>query len=343
MVNRRLRLWLSAIAATTFLVLVVGGITRLTHSGLSIVDWQPLVGVIPPINESQWNQSFERYQQFPEYRQLRPSMTLADYKQIFFWEYLHRLLARVIGLVFLVPFAFFYLTGALTAKFTRRALALLGLGAIQGLIGWLMVKSGLSDRPSVSHYRLAIHLLVAMAIFGMCVWLVRDLNADSAREPVSALARRRTSQGLLAIGGLLAVQIVWGAFVAGLKAGFMFNTFPLMGDSLVPIKYWTLTPIVLNLVQHPAGVQWMHRLLGTILLLAAGLLYVRVRQLQMDRSSQILIAALLSSIAAQYALGVGTLLLLVPTELAVAHQAMAMLIAGLWAGAMHHVRRLTVA
>ena len=339
-VNRKLRLWLAAVAATTFLVLVVGGITRLTHSGLSIVDWQPLVGVIPPLTESQWIQSFERYQQFPEYRQLRPYMTLAEYKQIFFWEYLHRVLARVIGLVFLVPFAFFYLTGALTAPFTRRVLALFGLGAIQGLIGWLMVKSGLIDLPSVSHYRLAIHLLVAMAIFGMCVWLVRDLRVGPVRVTVPALARRRTSQGLLAIGGVLAAQIVWGAFVAGLKAGFMFNTFPLMGDALVPIKYWTLTPIVLNLVQHPAGVQWMHRLLGTILLAAAGLLYVRVRRLQMDLTSRILIAGLLSTIAAQYVLGVGTLLLLVPIELAVAHQAMAMLIAGLWSAALHHVRHL---
>ena len=338
--RRQLRLWLAAVAATTFLVLVVGGITRLTHSGLSIVDWQPLVGIIPPLNESQWLESFERYQQYPEYRQLRPTMTLGEYKQIFFWEYLHRALARLIGLVFVVPLAFFFLTGALTALFARRALALFGLGAIQGMVGWLMVRTGLVDLPSVSHYRLAIHLLVAMAIFGLCIWLIRDLSLGPTHERVPAALRRRTSQGLLVIGCLLGLQIAWGAFVAGLKAGFMFNTFPLMDGSLAPITYWTLTPSVLNLVQHPAGVQWMHRLLGTVLVAAACVLYFYARRTPADRSSRAWIGALLAAIAGQYALGVLTLLWLVPIALAEAHQAMAMVIAGLWAAAMHHVRHL---
>ena len=341
--RRQLRLWLAAIAATTFLVLVVGGITRLTHSGLSIVDWQPLVGVIPPLNQSQWAQSFERYQQFPEYQQLRPSMTLAEYKQIFFWEYLHRVLARLVGLVFLVPFAFFHFSGALTPPLARRALALFGLGAIQGIAGWVMVASGLVDRPSVSHYRLAVHLLVAMTIFGLCTWLICDLRVGLARAPVPAVARRRASQGLLAVGCLLGVQIAWGAFVAGLKAGFVFNTFPLMGGSLVPTTYWTLSPVALNLVHHVAGVQWMHRVLGTLLVIAAGLLFVTLRQMKMDRTTTLLSGALLASIAAQYGLGVLTLLRLVRLELAAAHQAMAMAMVGLWAVAMHHVRHLRAA
>lgn len=336
--RRRLRLWFVAIAATTFLVLIVGGITRLTHSGLSMVDWQPLVGVIPPLNESHCVRSFERYQQFPEYRQLRPEMTLAEYKQIFFWEYLHRALARLIGFVFLVPFAFLYFTGAITAPFARRALALFGLGAVQGLIGWLMVRSGLVDVPSVSHYRLALHLIVAMAIFGVCIWLIRDLSDGPPLVALPPSGRKRMSRILIAVGGLLVLQIVWGAFVAGLEAGFMFNTFPLMGGTLAPIAYWTLSPTVLNFLQHPAGVQWMHRLLGTALVIAACILHVRVRQSTKDRRSRVLSGALLAAIAAQYGLGVLTLLRLVPLELAVAHQATAMIIVGLWAAAMHHAR-----
>ena len=308
-----------------------------------MVDWEPLVGIIPPLNESQWLQSFERYQQFPEFRQRRPDMTLTEYKHIFFWEYLHRVLARVIGLVFLVPYAFLHITGAITAPFARRALALFGLGAMQGLIGWLMVRSGLVDLPSVSHYRLAIHLVVAMAIFAFCIWLIRDLS--DGPEPVSdsTSARRRTSTILLAIGCLIGLQIVWGAFVAGLRAGFMFNTFPLMDGALVPIRYWILTPTVLNLFEHPSGVQWMHRLLGTLLLVAVFVFCVYARRTSMDRTSRILSAALLSAVTAQYLLGVLTLVRLVPLELAVAHQAMAMVIVGVWAAAMHHARRRHIA
>jgi cytochrome c oxidase assembly protein subunit 15 len=337
--RRRLRIWLSSIVATTVLVLVVGGITRLTHSGLSIVDWQPLIGVIPPLNQSQWQESFERYQQFPEYRQLRPNMTLAEYKQIFFWEYLHRVLARLIGVVFLVPFAFFYVTGALTAPLARRTLALFGLGALQGVAGWVMVRSGLIDRPSVSHYRLAVHLLLAMTLVGLCVWLIRDLSVGPMRATAPAMARRRASQGLFAVGCLLALQIAWGAFVAGMKAGFVFNTFPLMGGALVPTAYWTLTPVALNLVQHLAGVQWMHRVLGTLLLMVAGAQFFMVRHLKMERTTTAWCAALLAAIAAQYGLGVLTLLKLVPLPLALAHQALAAVIVGIWTCALHHVRR----
>jgi heme a synthase len=184
-------------------------------------------------------------------------------------------------------------------------------------------------------------LLVAMTIFGLCVWLIRDLSIAPARVPARAVLRRRASHGLLAVGCLRGLQIVWGAFVAGMKAGFVFSTFPLMGGSIVPTAYWTLTPAVLNLVQHPAGVQWMHRLLGTVLVVAACVLYLHVRRI--DRTSRVFGGALLLAIAAQYVLGVLTLLRLVPVELAVTHQAMAMAIVGLWVGAMHHVRHLHAA
>lgn len=341
--RRRLRIWLATIAATTFLTVVVGGVTRLTQSGLSIVDWRPLVGIVPPLGQPQWVENFERYQQFPEYRLLRPSMTLAEYKRIFFWEYLHRALARLVGLVLLVPFAFFVRSGTLTRPLVRRVLALFGLGAMQGVVGWLMVQSGLVDRPSVSHYRLAVHLMLALSIFGLCIWLIRDLSLRATPTLASAVARRRTSQILIAVGCLLALQIVWGALIAGLKAGRMFNTFPLMGGTLVPVTYWTSSPAALSLVQDPAGVQWVHRLLGTVLVVAAFVLCLRVRQMKMDRTSRGLSAALLLAIAAQYALGALTLIRFVPIGFAAAHQMMAMAIVGLWVWAIHHVRHFGVA
>lgn len=336
--RRRLSIWLGTIAAATALVVVVGGITRLTHSGLSIVDWRPVVGIVPPLNESEWAESFARYRQFPEYRQLRPHMTMAEYQRIYYWEYLHRLAARMIGLVFLIPFAFFYVSGALTRPITRRVLVLFVLGGVQGVAGWLMVRSGLIDRPSVSHYRLALHLALALAIFGFCVWLIRDLSVDTTRIAApAAAAGRRTRQILTVVGGLLGAQIVWGAFVAGLKAGFVFNTFPLMGGTLLPAASWT-GPAALAFIQDPSGVQWMHRVLGTVLLAAALALRVHARRRKIGRAGERFCGALFWMIAAQYLLGVLTLIYVVPIGLAVAHQAMAVAIVGLWVCAMHHVR-----
>lgn len=339
--RRRLQAWLTAIAATTLLVLVVGGVTRLTHSGLSIVDWRPLIGAIPPLNQADWVESFERYQQFPEYRQLRPQMTLADYKQIFFWEYLHRLLARLIGLVFLIPFVYFSLTGSLRRPMVYGLLALFGLGSMQGVAGWLMVHSGLIDRPSVSHFRLAVHLVLALAIIGLCIWLIREL-APPPRTCVTATAKRRSTRALYVVGALLGLQIVWGAFVAGLKAGYVFTTFPLMGGTLAPIASWTLRPVALNFVQEPSAVQWTHRLLGTALVIAAYVLQARIRRMEMDRTSRRLGVALLWAVAAQYALGVWTLVYIMPIGVALAHQTMAAVIVSLWVYMVHHVRHLEI-
>jgi cytochrome c oxidase assembly protein subunit 15 len=336
--RRRLRIWLWAVASMVFAVLVVGGVTRLTHSGLSMVDWQPLVGVVPPLNEAQWAESFARYQQFPEYRQLRGATTLADYKFIFFWEYLHRLLARLIGVVVLGPLIVFWRSGALTRPLAVRVLALLGLGAMQGLLGWLMVRSGLVDRPSVSHYRLAAHLSLALVILGWCVWLMRDLSLGPVRARATAAGRRRTGLGLRIVGVLLALQIVYGALVAGLKAGFLLNTFPLMAGGLVPPAFLASGLAPVDLVQDPAAVQWVHRLLGTVLAAAVVVLFLRVRREHVDRTSRRLTAALLAAIAAQYLLGVLTLIHLVPLGLAAAHQAMAAVIVALWVAAVHHVR-----
>ena len=338
--RRALRLWFWSIAAMTLAVLVVGGITRLTQSGLSIVDWKPVMGVVPPVGEAAWQETFDRYRQFPEYLELRRNMTLGEFKVIFFWEYLHRLVARLIGVVFLVPFAIFWLRGQLSGPLLRRSLALFALGALQGLMGWLMVKSGLVDRPSVSHYRLAAHLGLAFVIFGSAVWLARELSVDSVRRRVSRRARLLMRNGLAAIGVLLALQVLWGAFVAGLKAGLIFNTFPLMAGALVPPNLLPLSPALLNFVQHPTAVQWTHRVLGTLLLIAVAALYVRVRQVGADGLSGRLNDTLFVLVAAQYLLGVLALLYMVPVALGVIHQATAMIIAGVWVVWFHHCQRV---
>jgi heme a synthase len=336
--RRALRIWLWSIAGMTFAVLIVGGITRLTQSGLSMVDWQPVMGVIPPLGEAQWQAAFDQYRQFPEYQQLRQGMTLSEFKFIFFWEYFHRLLARTIGLVFLVPFVFFWVRGYLSRPLVRRGLLLFGLGAAQGLMGWLMVKSGLVDRPSVSHYRLAAHLSLAFIIFGFAVWLARELRIGVARAALRPDARRTMLRGLALVGGLLALQIVWGAFVAGLKAGYYYNTFPLMGGRLVPEHLLWLEPAFRNFVENPIAVQWAHRVLGTVLGLVAAGFFVQVARGGADAASRRFNAALFALIVVQYALGVLTLIHHVPVSLGVAHQAMAMVIAGVWIAWLHHLR-----
>jgi cytochrome c oxidase assembly protein subunit 15 len=336
--RHRLRLWLWTLAALTLAVLVVGGITRLTRSGLSIVEWQPVTGVLPPLDHEHWVAAFERYQQFPEYRQLRRGMTLGEFQRIFLWEYAHRLLARLIGVVFLVPFLVFWRAGYFTPGLARRALALFALGGLQGALGWAMVKSGLIDRPSVSHYRLAAHLVVAVLIIGYAVWLARDLAPAGPRPPLDAAARRVVRRSLTMTGAILAAQIVWGAFVAGLKAGFLFNTFPLMGGQVLPPGGLALEPRLLNLVANQATVQWLHRVLGTLLLAAIGFFAVRARRVP-DATLRRLAWTLLSLAIAQYGLGIVTLVFRLPLAAAAAHQALAVVLAAVWVAALHRAVR----
>jgi heme a synthase len=333
--RRPLRIWFWSIAAMTFTVMVIGGITRLTMSGLSIVDWKPLMGVIPPLNDAQWQHTFDLYRQFPEYQTWRRGMTLPEFKFIFFWEYLHRLSARAIGLVFLVPFVVFWLRGRLPPPLLKRSLLLFALGAGQGVLGWLMVKSGLVDRPSVSHFRLAAHLGLAFLIFGGAVWLARDLSAR-VRAAIAPLERRLMLRGLGLVGALLAVQVVWGAFVAGLRAGKYYPTFPLMGGRLVPAEL-RLDALLEQLVSSPIGAQWLHRVLGTLLLLAVAGTFLLFRARVADAVSRRYNVALAALIVVQYGLGVATLLYLVPVSLGVIHQATAMVLFGVWLAWLHHV------
>ena len=334
--RRHLRIWLWTGAALTAATLVIGGITRLTESGLSIVDWNPIVGAIPPLSDEDWHEAFGRYQHYPEYVKLRPDMTLSEFKTIYFWEYLHRMMGRLIGMVFLVPFIWFWMRGYFTRPLLRRVLALFALGGLQGLMGWYMVRSGLVDRPDVSHYRLAAHLLLAMAIFGACIWFANDLLPDP-RETLRPESRRFMLRALGGLGLLLVVQIFWGALVAGLKAGFVYGTFPLMDGSLLPPNGWWQEPWPVNLVENMATVQWVHRVLATVLLASALAFAIAMRRSHERSPLRHWGVALASLIVLQYGLGITTLVTHVKTPIAVAHQLTALLVVGVLLMLLHRI------
>ena len=298
--------WLYLVALMIVAIVVVGGTTRLTHSGLSITEWQPVHGVIPPMNAAEWQDEFARYQQIPEYQQLNRGMTLDQFKGIFWWEWGHRLLARLIGAVVFIPLVFFWVTGRLESRLKPRLVAIFLLGGLQGAVGWWMVASGLEVRTDVSQYRLATHLTLACIILAYVLWVARSL-APSWR-PASAGAR--VVAGLLV--AMAFVQIFLGGLVAGLDAGFTFNTWPLMNGSLVPAGLMDQMPWWRNLFENVATVQFDHRLGAYVLFLAAWLHAWQARS-----PGAWLIAGLVS---AQAALGIATLVNVVPLPLALLHQ-----------------------
>ncbi len=309
--------WLLACAALVFLIVVVGGVTRLTRSGLSIVEWQPLVGALPPLTEAHWQELFAKYRETPEYRLVNFDMTLDGFKTIFWWEYLHRLLGRLVGLVFLVPFLFFLLKRKLDKPLIWKLAGIFVLGGLQGALGWFMVKSGLVDDPRVSHFRLTAHLGVALAIFAAQFWLALQLLGERQG------AFDRLNAALPAIVFLMALT---GGMVAGLRAGYAYNTFPLMNGHLVPPEILTLDPWWQNFFYNMATVQFVHRGFFWLLAVLVPLAWWRHRA---SPSAQILLA----TFAAQAALGIATLLLRVPVALGALHQGGAVL---LLAAALYH-------
>ena len=322
---KHIRLWYLSGAALVFIILVVGGITRLTGSGLSMTDWKPIMGSIPPLTDTQWQEAFDQYKQFPEYNVKNSGMSLTDFQFIFFWEYLHRMLGRLLGIVFLVPFAWFMVSRSFDKKQLIRSILLLSLGLGQGLMGWLMVQSGLIDIPEVSHYRLAAHLLLAFIIFGCCIWFALDLSSK----------RRNVSKGGLKLRSwlnlflfLLLMQVVWGAFTAGLHAGYIYNTFPKMHSFWIPPEILLLEPAILNFFENMSTVQWTHRLLATVLGVMVIAIWARSFSLNFTGNEKKWIIALFVTVLIQYAIGVFTLIYYIPTWLGVFHQAMAMVLFG---------------
>ncbi|MCW3798870.1 COX15/CtaA family protein [Sphingomonas sp. BN140010] len=318
--------WLFGVAALIFVMVVVGGITRLTESGLSITEWKPVSGAIPPLTQAQWLHEFQLYQRIPEYQQINRGMTLAEFKNIFFWEYLHRLLGRVIGLAFALPLLWFWLRKAIPTGYGPRLLFLLFLGGVQGAIGWWMVASGLSERTDVSHVRLAVHLLTALFIFGAIVWTALDLRSPGAAR------RRFPTLGIWAVA-VLALQLMFGAFVAGLDAGYAFNSWPLMGDQLYPTAAPWLDPLLRNFVDNPITVQFVHRWLAFGVLAAAILLARQVKRAGGRRESALVHAL----IGTQILLGIATLLTGVDLHVAVTHQAVAVLLLASFVLASHRL------
>ncbi len=324
--------WLYMVAALIVAMVVVGGITRLTESGLSITQWKPISGIVPPLTQAQWMAEFAHYQRIPEYQQLNRGMTLDGFKAIFFWEYLHRLLGRVIGLAFALPLIWFAVRRQIPRGYGWRLSALLALGGLQGAIGWWMVASGLSVRTDVSHLRLATHLGTALFILGGIVWTARDLDLLAANPMARATALRLAPA--LAIGAL-AVQILLGALTAGLDAGYAFSSWPLMGDAVFPADVPMVAPAWRNAIDNPIVVQFLHRWIAFAAAGALLWLAYRARMRNAPRTA-LAVAAL---VVAQILLGIATLLSGVQIVVAVAHQANAALLLIATVAAAHAVSR----
>ncbi|MCC8361458.1 COX15/CtaA family protein [Salinimicrobium sediminilitoris] len=315
--NKKVVYWLFTGCFLIFVMVVVGGITRLTNSGLSISDYKLITGTIPPLTEEQWVAEFEFYKQFPEYQKLHYHFTLEDFKGIYFWEWLHRLIGRLIGLVFIIPFLYFLFTKQLTKPTIYKSLVLLFLGGFQGFLGWYMVKSGLVDMPAVSHYRLAAHLTTAFVTFAYCFWVAMDLIYPKKKN-INKSFRNLIWVGMI----ILLLQIIWGAFVAGLDAGWIHNFWPWMtgGEWVHETVYIEQNPLWRNFIEGKSGVQFVHRYLAYVVVAIILYIWYRSRNLQLTLPQQRGVQWLVGLVFLQFLLGVLTLIYAVPLWLGVAHQ-----------------------
>ncbi len=314
--------WLLFCCGVLLALVMLGGATRLTESGLSIVDWKPVTGVLPPLDDAAWQTEFARYQSSPQYTKVNHGMSLAEFKTIFWYEWGHRLLARLLGLIFALPLLWYWLRGTVTPRLRWPLIGILCLGAAQGYMGWFMVKSGLVDIPRVSHFRLAAHLSLALVIFAAMFALALKLL-----WPRHAQARPLTG-ALRALIGLLALTIIFGAFVAGMRAGLMFNTFPMMGEHWIAPGVLAFEPWWRNFLENPVMVQFVHRCLAlTTLVLCLGLWW-HLRAVDLERSQRLALNALAAMVLVQVGLGIATLLLHVPVWLGTLHQGGAVLLLG---------------
>jgi cytochrome c oxidase assembly protein subunit 15 len=322
--NRAIAIWLLVVCALIFSMVVLGGVTRLTRSGLSMVDWNPIMGVVPPLSTKQWQETFDRYQQFPEYKKVNEGMTLSQFKSIFWFEYAHRLLGRTIGLAFLVPFLVFLVRRKIPRSLTPQLITMFVLGGLQGLLGWYMVKSGLVNHPRVSQYRLTAHLSAAILIYGYILWVALGLLLPKpASEPERAPRLRRLSLALFAV---ICIMIISGGFVAGTHAGYGFNTFPTMNGFWIPPALYSEVPWWLNWFENHTTIQFNHRLIAWILIFSVPAFWFLARSKISDRITRMGVHALLAALALQVTLGITTLLLAVPVPIAAMHQAGALIV-----------------
>ncbi|MBX3497638.1 MAG: COX15/CtaA family protein [Parvibaculum sp.] len=328
--HRAIAIWLAAVAALVFIMVVVGGLTRLTESGLSITEWKPVTGALPPMSEEHWQAEFDLYRQIPQYQLINKGMSLAEFKTIYWWEWSHRFLGRLIGLAFFMPFVWFLVTRRVERALLPRLVGLFVLGGMQGVLGWWMVMSGLTERTEVSQYRLAAHLGLATLIYMALVWTVFDLQRGKATRALGGIAR-----AALALVIFVFLQTILGAFVAGLRAGAVYNTWPLMDGAWLPDGLMRMSPLWHNFFENHLTVQFQHRIAAYLLLLAALWHWFAARRTAAADSAGLLLLA----IVMQALLGIWTVLWAVPIPLGAAHQAGALIVLTLALAHAHRVMR----
>ena len=336
--NRPVILWLLTGCLLIFIMVVVGGITRLTNSGLSMTDWHLVTDTFPPTTEEKWHQAFEDYKQYPEYKLInsQKDFTLDDYKFIYFWEWFHRFIGRVIGLVFVIPFVYFLIQKKLSSETIKKCLFLFGLGALQAFFGWYMVKSGLIDNPDVSHFRLSLHLTTAFITFAATLWVALDLIYPDRRPAIANL--RKLMMGTLAV---LLLQIIWGGFVAGLNAGLIHNHWPMMSDGqfLHDSVFLERETWYAALTEGKSGVQFVHRMLAYVVVFMVLFTFAKSRKTTLDTTTQKGFSVMVALLGLQFGLGVYTLLAGVPLWLGLAHQIGAFFLLSSVTFALHRVSK----
>ena len=336
--NKSVIIWLLSGCVLLFIMVMVGGITRLTNSGLSMTDWHLVTDTFPPLSEEKWVNAFEEYKKFPEYQKINihNDFTLSDYKFIYFWEWFHRFIGRIIGLVFIIPFVYFLIKKRLDTETIKKCVVLLFMGGFQGFLGWFMVKSGLIDDPDVSHFRLSLHLTFAFITFAYTLWVALDLIYPTKNEVITSL--RSIARVALVI---LLIQIIYGGFVAGLNAGLVHNHWPLMSDSqfIHDSVFIEQSSLLKNFTEGKSGVQFVHRIFAYIVVAMMFLLYFKSRKHSLNTLQQKGIYSLLIIVLIQFALGVFTLLFHVPLWLGLAHQLVAFVLLSAMVFTLHRLSK----
>ena len=344
--QRKIAYWLIFVAVMIFGMVMLGGVTRLTGSGLSMVDWKPIMGIVPPMNETEWQEAFDKYKQFPEYQKINQDMDLEGFKGIFYFEYGHRVLGRLIGVAFFVPFMIFYLRKQIPRQLTPKLVIIFILGGLQGLLGWIMVKSGLVDNPNVSQYRLAAHLMAAILIYSYILWTAWSLLHPTPRNGwVRQIEKLRSKVNWLTI--IVILMIFTGALVAGTHAGGVHKTFPLMNGGLIPDGLFGMSPFLINFFENPTTIQFNHRLIAYVIIALVLIIWFKSRHFTLTSSTRNAIQFLLIMMIIQVGLGISTLLS-VPDEpvragvsvtLASLHQGFALLLLTVVLYTKHELRR----
>jgi len=335
--DRTIALWLISVAALIFAMVILGGATRLTGSGLSMVEWAPIMGTIPPLNEQEWQDTFNKYQQFPEYQKKNLHMNLDEFKGIFVFEYSHRMLGRFIGLAFLLPFLYFLFHKRLRPTLMPKLIVMFVLGGLQGLLGWYMVKSGLVSDPHVSQYRLAAHLGAALLIYAYILWVAWGLLRPHPRNGWVRGVESLRRHSKIAMS-LIILMIISGAFVAGTRAGLGFNTFPLMNGAVIPEGLFSMSPFYLNFLENPTTIQFDHRIIAYVLIFYIPFVWYKSSKFPLNQKSHMAFHLLLITFIIQIILGISTLLMEVPVSLGVLHQAGALLVLTAMLYCLHELR-----